>query len=403
MKVRKCSLCGSGNIRKVIDFGLHPLADTFLSAERIGERQSFYPLQVGLCLRCGYVMSLYVVSAEERYQASEYSYDSSNSPVAVRHFDEMARQISQRNSLSKSDLAVDIGSNVGTLLGFIEQRSGARVLGVEPSANIAAIARKNGIPTVNDFFNLRAIAKVKQQAKAISATNVFNHIEDQDALFKTLKKFLSKDGEFMIETPYLVTLLEKGAFDTIYLEHVSYFTVGAHNRFFNKKGFYIYHLELNDYMGGSIRVCIGKDKKKENRALIKKYIALEEKRGLRDLATYALFSRKIDAFKFDLCKKLYAVRSRGGKVAGVGAATKGNTLLNFCKIDRSLVSYIAETSKLKIGKFAPGSLIPIVDEAIMKNDAALTHVLILPWNIGAFLKSKLKYLNVEFIIPQMKQ
>jgi SAM-dependent methyltransferase len=402
MRVSKCNLCGSRNIRKVIDLGLHPLADTFLTPEDLRDEQSFYPLQVGLCLRCGYVMSLYIVSAEKRYQAKAYSYDSSNSPISIRHFDQMATRIIQENKLSKKDLVVDIGSNVGTLLGFIKEKSSARILGVEPSQNIVMIARKNGIPTVNSFFDSHLTCGLKEKAAVILATNVFNHIENQIDFIRSVKKFLSKDGELIIEVPYLVTLLEKGAFDTIYLEHVSYFTVGAHNRFFNEHGFYIYHLERNDYMGGSIRVHVGRNKKKENSSLIKEYLTLEKEWRVRDARIYEKFSQKINTFKFDLCKKLYTVKARGGKIAGIGAATKGNTLLNFCKIDSGLVDYIAETSRLKIGKFAPGSLIPIVEEAVLKKDTALTHVVILPWNIGPFLKSKLSYLDVEFIIPQMK-
>jgi hypothetical protein len=275
-------------------------------------------------------------------------------------------------------------------------------MGVEPSANIKSVAEGNGIPTIIDFFNESVVKEIlkSSKAKAISGTNVFNHIEDVSALMKNISDLLTDDGQFVIETPYLVHLLEKDAFDTIYLEHVSYFSVKPHVEFFKKFGLYIYHLERNDYMGGSIRVFVGKDEKKENKELLKEFYALEDGMRLMNSDTYEKFMDKVKNFKYELSRKLYEIKAKGGKIIAIGAATKGNTLLNYCKIDSTLVDYIAESSPLKIGKYTPGSYIKIIDEKEIDKDAE--HVLILPWNIGDFLKTKFTYLSkAEFIVPHM--
>lgn len=402
MLTTSCRLCNSTDVAEVLDLGLHPLADTFLSESMLKKRQSYYPLGLVLCKNCGYVMSTYVVSPEERYQDTEYSYDSSNSPVAVKHFEEMAEQIAERTGLGTGDLAVDIGSNVGTLLAAIKAKTGASIIGVEPSANMAEAAEQNGVPTVADFFGERAVSEIVKtsKAKVVSGTNVFNHIEGVQALMNNLDAVLTDDGQFVFETPYLVELIEKDAFDTIYLEHVSYFSVRPHQEFFRTAGFYIYHLERNRYMGGSIRVFIGKDASKENKALIEEYCALEDSMQLRDEATFAAFARKVKDFKYELCRSLYEIKAKGGSIVGVGAATKGNTLLNYCKIDSSLIDSIADTSPLKIGKYTPGSCIKIIDEKDM--DPNVEYVLILPWNIADFLKTKLTHLTkAQFIVPHM--
>ena len=404
MIIKICRLCKSNDLTTVIDLGHHPLADTFLTKLQLDGKESFYPLRVAQCKNCGYLTSEYVVSAEERYQGNEYSYDSSNSPVARQHFLELADQVVSVVGLRSDDLAVDIGGNVGTLLKFLKDKSGCRIINVEPSKNIARIAAHYNTPTLNDFFNqniVNQILKHNKKAKVIILTNVFNHLDNVDAFVENSSKLLEENGFIIIEVPYVIDLIEKTAFDTIYLEHVSYFSLKPHYKYFSKRGFYITFIEKNEYMGGSIRLYLSKNKTAEDIDLINAYCNQEEEAGVYRLQTYENFMSRVKKFKYNLCKKLYEIKEKEYKIIGIGAAAKGNTLLNYCKIDNSLLEFIAETSPLKIGKHTPGMHIKIIDEKDIGQD--ITHALILPWNISKFLKSKLSHLNVEFITPHMEE
>ncbi len=400
MITRKCQLCGSKNLKLIIDLGYHPLADTFL--KNLNEEEIFYPLRVLLCQKCGYTTLQYIVDAPTRYQKTDYSYTSSNSPVAVAHFEEIAQQVIKRTKITEKDLVVDIGSNVGTLLKAFHQQINCKIIGVEPASNIVQLAKKDNISTILDFFSKKVVQKILKKhgkAKAITCTNTFNHINDLNEFMKNIDKLLTKDGCFVFETPYLLDLVNNLSFDTIYLEHISYFSVKPFQKFFKKFGFFIWHLEKNDYMGGSIRVYLGR--KKTNQRLIEKYCQIEEAANLFEPKTYEIIMAKVCDFKFKLCSQIYKIKAKGKKIIGIGAATKGNTLLNYCKIDNTLIDFITDTSPLKIGKFTPGSHIPIKSDQDITPD--IKFALILPWNISRFLKKKLKHLNLRFIIPQMKK
>lgn len=400
MITTSCRLCASNDLARVVDLGQHPLADTFLPPEALSEPEIRYPLRILLCNTCGYAMSEYVVPPEERYQKTEYSYDSSNSPVAEKHFAELAQKIAAHVDVSTPVMAVDAGSNVGTLLGYLKDK-GLEVTGVEPAANIAALAEERGIPTIGRFFDDEAVERIKRKGvpvKVVSATNVFNHLEDVHGALSRMDALLASDGVIALEVPYLLTLLERTAFDTVYLEHVSYFSLAPHLPVFKKYGFYPYRVELNDYMGGSILVILGRDGSKqapESEALL----AREANEGARDPAAYAAFMERVRTLKYNLLTELIALKRQGKRIAGLGAATKGNTLLNYCGITNDLLECVLDTSPLKIGKYMPGSRLSIRAEASL--DSSITHLLILPWNIGAYLKQKLSHLPVEFIVPRI--
>jgi len=401
MTVTKCQLCNSKDLKLVIDLGYHPLADTFLKTEQLTKQEETFPLRVLLCQNCGYATLQYIVEPEKRYQQADYSYTSSNSPVAIKHFAEMADQVIVKASLKKSDLVVDIGSNDGTLLNSFKSKLNCPVISVEPAANIAEIAAKNKIPTLNRFFDKMSVEKILKnsgKAKAILATNVLNHITDLNDFFKNINRLLAPNGYFIFESPYLLSLLEKTAFDTIYLEHVSFFSIKPLNRFLKKLNLHIHHIEENEYMGGSIRVYISK--KQANESIVRKYSDKEERAKIYQVDTYKILMSKAERLKFNLCRQLYQIKARGEKIIGIGAATKGNTLLNYCRIDNSLIDFITDSSPLKINKFMPGSHIPIKSDSSITPD--IKYALILPWNIAAFLKKKLKHLNLKFIVPQIK-
>ncbi len=401
MLVKKCIICKGSTLDTVIDLGFHPLADTFLKKEKLRMPEERYPLFLILCKTCGHLQRGYTVDKKVRYQGSDYSYDSSNSRVAIAHFESMAHEGIAAWNIGKGDLVLDIGSNVGTLLLKFKQHSGAKILGIEPSKNITRLAKKEGVPTLNRFFDTEAARDIKRRggAKLIAITNVFNHIDDLVPFMKNVRRALRPDGVFVIEVPYGGTLVDQLSFDTIYLEHTSYFFIKPLRRLFNLFGFKIISFTLNDYMGGSVRLYVSVYGKESPE--VKKILAEEEVRGYFKRETYRTFMQKLAEFKMDLMAKLYAVKAENGKIIGIGAATKGNTLLNYCGVDSTLLDYVTDASPLKIGKYTPGSHIEIRDDTDIGKD--ITHGVILPWNIGGFLKKKLGHLGIEFIVPHMEQ
>lgn len=399
MPTNRCQLCESYDLRPIIDLGKHPLADTFLKPEQLLDAERFYTLKVLLCKNCGYATLEHIVPAEERYVENDYSYTSSNSPVATSHFEEIANEAADLAKISADDLAVDIGSNDGTLLEMVRRKTGCRVVGVEPSLNIARLAKEKGIQTIQHFFGAEAVNEILRHGKAkiITATNVYNHITDLNDFMKNINAILAEDGMFMFEAPYLLTLVEKNAFDTVYLEHVSYFGLKPLVKFFKKFDFSVCHVWKNDYMGGSVRAYVCRGRRESGR--LKEFLLSEERAKIYEEATYEEFMRRTKSLKTQLMSDLYDAKARGEKIIGIGAATKGNTLLNYCGIDNTLLEFVTDSSPLKIGKFTPGSHLPIKsDDAIT---AEIKTAVILPWNIAGFLQEKLKDLNLKFIIPHI--
>lgn len=401
MKISCCRLCDSENIELVVDLGYHPLADTFLPANLLYGPEVHFPLQLGLCRNCGHVSTLFQISPVDRYQKQDYSYDSSNSRVSIAHFREFAEAVVAERPPRAAGLIVDIGSNVGTLLSHFRDLGFANVRGVEPAANIAALAEQAGIPTINDFFGTGIVAQLKGAGGVdiLLSSNVVNHADDLRSLLATAREVMLPNAIFVFEVPYLRDLVNGTAFDTIYHEHVHYYGIKPLARCLEACGFSIFKVDTIDYMCGSIRVyCrLGGRHAPQTEALIHQ----EESCRLYEPATYAEFMSRVRRLKFDVLSHLARVRNQGGRIIGIGAATKGNTFLNYCRLDSDMIDYIADASPLKIGKLTPGSHIRIVADADIRPDA--THALILPWNIAPMLKSKLSHLGLEFYAPQVEQ
>lgn len=403
MRITACRLCNSEQFEKVVDLGFHPLADTFLPETLCLGPEVSYPLQLGSCQDCGHVFTLYKVSPEDRYQKQDYSYDSSNSKVSVLHFKEFSDSVLGEADLAHDALIVDIGSNVGTLLSHFKEAGYTNVLGVEPSGNISRLAINAGIPTLNNFFDSKAAASICKlgQVEVLLSSNVLNHADDLVGLLRTAKEVLSPSGIFVFEVPYLLDLVKRTAFDTIYHEHVHYYGIKPLAMCLQSEGFSIYRVERLEYMCGSIRVFARVGGKQANANVVAQLILEEEAFGLYSRSAYGAFMERVQAVKFSVNEYLWRIRADGGKIIGIGAATKGNTFLNYCRLDADIISYITDASPLKIGKLTPGSHIPIIaDDDI---DSSATHALILPWNIAPFLKEKLSHLSIKFYVPQVEK
>ena len=401
MTFRKCALCGGQDLKPVIDLGFHPCADTFILESKILECETNFLLMVCLCGGCGHTQLAHVVPGHVRYQDTDYSYDSSNSPVSIGHFADLARDVAVVLDVGPDDIVCDVGSNIGTLLDAFKRITGCRVIGIDPSANISALANSQGIFTINEFFGMSAAEEVLKSGRprVITATNVLNHSEDVAGFFDTVEKIIDPHGCIVFEVPYLLEMVKQTAFDTIYLEHINYFSVTPLASFLRARGFGIERVEVSDYMCGTLRLYVRPNS--EHGSIVAKYLELERKYGLFSKDVYEAFMHRVQRLKFQLNKELYDIKAAGGNIIGIGAATKGNTLLNYCNIDDDLLQYISDSSPLKQGKVTPGSHIRIVsDEAITKD---ITHGLILPWNIADHLKRKLKHLNITFITPMLEK
>ena len=401
MHIQNCRLCNSVRISKIVNLGFHPLADTFLSLNQLNELETTYPLTLGLCNSCGHVFTLYYIPAEDRYQKNDYSYDSSNSRVSIAHFKEFAEAVIDEPGVSSSSLVVDVGSNVGTLLSHFKSFGYDNVLGVEPSQNIAKIAMQSGVSTINNFFGHNAAVEVLKSGEVdvLLSSNVVNHADNLKGFLSTARQILRKEGVFIFEVPYLLELIKRTAFDTIYHEHVHYYGVKPLAECLYNQGFSIYKIEKLEYMCGSIRVYARLGG--EISDSVKKIINEEISFGLYQKPTYDQFMERVARLKIKVNAHMSEIRMKGGKIIGIGAATKGNTFLNYCRLDSDTISYVTDSSLLKIGKFTPGSHIPIISDKDIEKDA--THALILPWNIATYLKDKLDHLGLKFYVPQVDQ
>lgn len=401
----KCIVCEKTTLEKVITLGFHPLADTFLKKEQLLSPQKMYPLNCLLCKNCGHLRNEIFVSREERYVESNYSYTSSNSPSAMAHWDEFCETVSNFIKLKPNDTVIEFGSNDGYLLKQF-QKKGAKVTGIDPSPVVAKIANKNGLYTICDFLGSKAIdsaTKKNGKAKVICGNNVLNHIEKINEAILAIKSGLKSNGFLVIEVPSLRDTIQKYLFDMIFHEHVSTFSIKSIDCLFKKHGLYIANVENIPYHGGSHRIYASPDPKKYNKD-VNKYIKREEKDKLFNAVTYKKFMRKIIKDKNNVLAKIYSLKQNGKTIVAVGAGARSNTLLNFYKLDATVIDFITDASKHKIGKFTLGSNIEVkADSALASKN--INVALITGWNIGKYLIQKIKKINnkIEFIVPGEKE
>lgn len=400
-----CIICKNKTLYRAIKLGHHPIADTFLKKEQVLLPQRLYPLNCLLCRKCGHLQNDFIVPPEERYIENEYSYTASNSKISRAHWQEYCDTVSRNISVAPGDHVIEFGSNDGLLLNYF-QKKGALATGIDPSANMAALAKKRGVYTIRAFLgkaSLQAAVRRHGKAKLICGNNVLNHIANLNEVMPPARKALRKDGYFIFESPYHRDMVEKHLFDMIYHEHVSYFSLRSVDFLFRKNKLYITNIERNNYHGGCIRVYASPDASQYNKKLVHDYISREHASGLFSPDTYKKFMAKIEKDKFETLNLIYALKKHSKKVAAIGAATKGNTLLNYYKLDNNTIEFVTDTSPHKIGKYTPGSLIPIYHDdklAAEKIDIGL----IISWNIGKYLVKKIKKLNkkIRLIVPGEK-
>ena len=296
----------------------------------------------------------------------------------------MAKSIHELMCLQDSDLVVDIAGNDGALLFEFKEELGVSVLNIDPARNLAKIAESRGIPTINDFWGPDVAAKVVKnygRPRLITATNVFAHVDDVRGFMAAAKSCLHENGALMLEFPYGVDFIEHLEFDTIYFEHLSYVLLKPLRRLAESLGMQVFDVQKQEIHGGTVRVFIGNEGAHEVQPSVADFIVMERRGGYHDLDIYASWSREIDDLIDDLTVKLAALKKGGAKIAAFAASAKGNTLLNACRLDASIIDYIVDDTPEKIGKFSPGNGIPIVARKVFADDAP-DYLLILAWNFA---------------------
>lgn len=400
--VTNCRVCGSTDMTHYLDLGMLPLANNLAATAREARQMSRFPMQVQLCNDCSLSMLSVVIDPREMF--SQYAYRSSINKGYIRHCRQMARSVGELLALHESDLVVDIAGNDGALLAEFSNELGVRVVNVDPAENIAAIAEANGIPTINDFWSdavAKRIVAEHTRPKLITATNVFAHVDDVRSFVAAAKACLHPQGALLLEFPYGVDFIEKREFDTIYFEHLSYVLIRPVERLARSLGMRVFDVQKQDIHGGTTRVFIGFDGAHDVKPSVAAFLDYEKSHGFHDAAIYKAWNEDINALIADIVSQLTRIKGEGRTIAAFAASAKGNTLLNACRFDTQTVDYIVDDTPEKIGKFSPGTGIPIVDRSKLDADPP-DFLIILAWNFSReIIESTSRYLEQggRYIIP----
>jgi len=406
----KCRNCSSQVELELIDLGSAPLSNAYLTDITMRRPEKWFPLRVTVCEVC-WLVQAEVYSRSAEIFSEDYAYFSSFSSDWLEHARRLCEDMSLRLKLDKKSFVVEIGSNDGYLLrNFVA--AGVRVLGIEPTASTASAARLLGIPTLEKFFDPDVANQVVEQhgtADLIVAINVFAHVPYPLEVLRGVRKLLSSDGIFSVEFPHIMTLIESCEFDTIYHEHFSYFSFTTVEQMMRDSGLVVVEVEELPTHGGSLRVIAMRSDSKEAKVQSSVQILLERELeiGVRTRSYYASFQSEAISIKNEFLNYLITEKRNGSVVVGYGAAAKGNTLLNFAGIKEDLLQLVVDKNPNKVGKFMPGSRIPIVGEEVL-HQLKPDVVVILPWNLTAEIQKQLAYsrewgARFAVAVPQLKE
>lgn len=396
-----CQICGSSDLEPIMSFGHIAPCDSLIWPEQLKKGETLYPLNLLHCNECSLAQIDYVVDPEELF-FPEYPYRSGITSTLVNNLRSTGPTVVDRFNISKDTMAVDIGSNDGTLLSGFKDL-GMKVLGIEPT-NIAKIANEDGIETIMEFFTEDTATKILEshgEASVITAANMFAHVADLGGLIKGAEKLLSKNGLFVTESHYLLDLIDTVQYDSIYHEHLKYYSLHSITKLFDYYNFTVVDVDRINNYGGSIRVYAMKGKGHPVSNRILELTEYEKSRGIYSKEIFSDFVKKVKKSKKDLKLLINQVAKNNHQIAGIGSPGRAATLLGYCNIDTDDVSYIAEQStSLKLGLFMPGVHIPILDEKKLFEEQP-EYALMLSWHYWKPIVKKLreKGLKSKIILP----
>lgn len=399
----KCRFCQAELKDVFIDLFNSPASNSFLTAGQLNEPEWYYPLKVYTCHKC-FLVQVDEYKKSDTIFDSSYVYFSSYSKSWLEHAKNYVQKMTDRFGYNPESQVIEIASNDGYLLQYFVEKK-IPVLGIEPTANTAEAAKTKGVDSVVDFFGVRLAKElVAKNIKAdlLLGNNVLAHVPDIIDFTKGMKVILSGTGVVTMEFPHLVQLIENNQFDTIYHEHFSYLSFTTVKQIFEAAGLEMFDVEEIPTHGGSLRIYAKhpEDKSKAITANVAALLKKEKDKGISDLKYYSGFQQRALNIKIALIDFLTAQRKAGKKVAAYGAAAKGNTLLNYCGIKSDLVDYVVDANPHKQDKFLPGSHIPVVNEAWLKQNKP-DYVIIFPWNIKDEVQTQLSYIkewNGKFVM-----
>ena len=395
-----CISCAHKGLEPILDLGLMPRSDGLLDQSILDRQESLVPLRLGYCPDCTLVQLLETRPAEEMF-GDDYLYFSSFSEDLLKHSRENALELIEMRNLGADNLVVEIASNDGYMLQNFKEK-GVNVLGIDPAKQPATAAIEKGIDTVIDFFGTRVATKLHDEGKRadiIIANNVVAHVADQNDLVAGFAKLLDDDGMVVVEFPYVRDMIDFIEFDTIYHEHLCYFSAGSVKTLFARHGLYLNDVRRVAIHGGSLRLYFGKTDAPSD--AVTKLLAEEKELGLDTFEYYRDFGARVQTFRTNARKLVGDLRADGKRIAAYGAAAKGTIMLNFLDLNSRSIEYAVDKNIHKQGKYMPGVRVRIDDPDVLKSDKP-DYVMILPWNFREeIIRQRQDFLEAggQFIVP----